>query len=161
MADPRHPNVVNVEEAPERTVEKGTRFGCRTRRLGAAGGSRALGCSWYEVPPGKRAFPFHFHTANEEAVYVLEGAGTLRLGDAEVAIRAGDWIGLVPGPEHPHQIVNTGAGPLRYLCLSTMLPTEVVGYPDSNKLGVLVWGQNGPAIRTIPRIPNGGTRCAR
>ena len=35
-----------------------------------------------------------------------------------------------------HQIVNTGAGELRYLAFSTRLDPDVVEYPDSNKFAV-------------------------
>ncbi|HZA13144.1 MAG TPA: cupin domain-containing protein [Myxococcaceae bacterium] len=133
----RHPNVVNVEELEPRAMSKGSRFACTTRRLGFESGGRGIGCSWYEIQPGRTAFPAHYHCANEEAVFVLEGEGTLRVGQANVALRAGDYVTLPPGPDHAHQIVNTGSAPLRYLALSTLHTTEVVGYPDSGKIGVM------------------------
>jgi uncharacterized cupin superfamily protein len=136
-SDRRHPNVVNLTELEPRTVSKGGRFGFTTRRLGHESGGRGIGCSWYEIDPGRTAFPAHYHCANEEAVFVLDGEGTLRIGDAKVPLRAGDYVTLPPGPAHAHQIVNTGTGPLRYLALSTLQATEVVGYPDSGKVGVL------------------------
>jgi uncharacterized cupin superfamily protein len=112
------------------------KFGYKRKRLGAAAGGKGIGASWFELAPGKRAFPFHYHLANEEAVYVLEGEGTLRLGDEEHPLRPGDYVTFIPGPP-AHQIVNTGSGPLRYLSLSTMLEPEVAIYPDSKKVGVL------------------------
>jgi uncharacterized cupin superfamily protein len=133
----RHPNVVNVDELEPRSLSKGSRFSFTTRRLGSESGARGIGCSWFEVQPGRTAFPAHYHCANEEAVFVLEGQGALRIGQANVALRAGDYVTLPPGPDHAHQIVNTGNGPLRYLAFSTLHPTEVVGYPDSGKIGVL------------------------
>jgi uncharacterized cupin superfamily protein len=137
MSERRHPLVVNLSEieAKPSMATAGTKFGSRTRQLGDPPAGRAIGCSWYEVEPGKAAFPFHWHAANEEAVYVLEGEGTLRIGDARVPIRAGDYIGMPTGPDHAHQIINTGSAPLRYLCFSTMNSVEVVGYPDSKKIG--------------------------
>ena len=133
----RHPNVVNVEELEPRAISKGMRFACAARRLGFESGARGIGCSWYEVQPGRTAFPAHYHCANEEAVFVLQGEATLRMGQATVALRTGDYVTLPPGPEHAHQIVNTGSAPLRYLAFSTLHATEVVGYPDSGKIGVL------------------------
>jgi uncharacterized cupin superfamily protein len=35
------------------------------------------------VPPGRRAWPYHYHLENEEAIYVLEGLGTLRIDEEE------------------------------------------------------------------------------
>ena len=52
----------------------------RQKQLGAAAGSERLGCSLYELPPGAQPWSYHYHAANEEALYVLSGTGTLRLG---------------------------------------------------------------------------------
>ena len=133
MSDRRHPHVVNLDEVPAQSTSVGSKFGATRKSLGALAGGRGLGCSWYEVPPGRSAFPAHYHAANEETIFVLDGEGTLRLGEARVAVRAGDYVALPPGPATAHRLENTGAGPLRYLCFSTMLPVEVCGYPDSGK----------------------------
>jgi hypothetical protein len=73
--------------------------------------------------------------AREAAMFVLEGEGMLRIGDDTVPIRAGDYATFPVGPRFAHQVQNTGAAPLRYLAMSTLHSTEVVGYPDSKKLG--------------------------
>lgn len=41
--------------------------GFRRKRLAAAAGADDLGCSLYELPPGKRSWPYHYHAANAEA----------------------------------------------------------------------------------------------
>jgi uncharacterized cupin superfamily protein len=131
----RHPHVVNIDEVPADEQGKG-QFGFRRRRLGPAAGGRAIGCSYFEVPPGKTAFPFHFHSAFEEVLFVLEGTGTLRVGKDAVPVRAGDYAGLPPGPDTAHALTNTGSGPLRYLALSgaaTPMTLDIVSYPDSKK----------------------------
>jgi uncharacterized cupin superfamily protein len=132
----RHPNVVNLEEVAPEDQQKGG-FQLRRRRLGAEGGSRALGCAYLEVPPGKTAFPVHFHSALEESIYVLEGTGTLRIGPDKVDLRAGDYVGIPAGPQSAHGLTNTGTTALRYLCMSapaTPATMDIVGYPDSKKL---------------------------
>jgi uncharacterized cupin superfamily protein len=91
--------------------------------------------------PGKRSFPFHYHLAQEEALYVLAGKATLRLGDREIALREGDYVALPAGPAHAHQLINSTAEACRYLSLSTADLPEIVLYPDSKKLGLL----GGPA----------------
>ena len=141
----RHPLVVNTDEVPamdaakvfNRTPEEMGAFGGRMRRLGAAVGAKMIGCSMYEIDPGKIAFPFHFHLANEESILVVSGTGTLRMGKDEVAVRAGDYVALPVGPDHAHQLKNTGSEVLRYYCFSTMNDPEVCGYPDSKKIGAL------------------------
>jgi uncharacterized cupin superfamily protein len=94
---------------------------------------RRIGCGIDIVPPGKRACPYHFHYAQEELFIVLEGEGTLRVAGEMLPIRAGDVISIPPGPDYPHQIVNTSDAPLKYLSLSTQEFPEVCEYPDSGK----------------------------
>jgi uncharacterized cupin superfamily protein len=124
----------SVSEAPDAKIEHGG-FAGRRKRLGDATAAEKIGCSWTEIQPGKKAFPFHFHTANEEAVFILEGEGVLRSGSEESPLHPGDYVSLPAGPPG-HQIINRGAAPLRYLALSTMIEPEVVVYPDSKKVGV-------------------------
>lgn len=132
----RHANVVNVEDIPKEEMGQGG-FGLRRRRIGVEAGTRALGCSHLEVPPGKTAYPFHFHSAHEEALYILEGTGTVRIGEDRVEVRAGDYVGFPAGPQFAHALTNTGEVPLRYLALSapaTPTTMDIVGYPDSKKV---------------------------
>lgn len=122
-------------ECDAQVSEQGA-FVFKRKRLGAAVGAKGLGVSWFEIPPGKKAFPFHYHLANDEAVFVLEGEGVLRSGEEEAPLRAGDYVAFPPGPPG-HQIVNRSHAPLRYLALSTMREPEVAVYPDSKKVGLL------------------------
>jgi uncharacterized cupin superfamily protein len=88
------------------------------------------------VPRGRRARPYHYHLANEEAVYVLEGSGTLRIGGEEIQVSEGDYVALPARAQAAHQIVNDSEVVLRYLCFSTMLEPDVMIYPDSGKVGI-------------------------
>jgi uncharacterized cupin superfamily protein len=142
----RHPNVVNVTEVKAGRLEKGSRFAMTNRLLGRATGARGIGCSLYEVPPGRAAFPNHYHCANEESLYVLEGTGTLHIGSDQVEVGPGDYATFPTGPAHTHQLFNTGTGPLRYLCFSTLLGTEVVGYPNSKKISAMSFDDAGTQV---------------
>ena len=130
----KHPNVTNLNEVEPRVVAKGKKFGFTGKRLGPASGAVSLGCSWYEIPPGKTAFPNHYHCANEEGLFILEGTGEARIDQDKVTVEQGDYLAYPVGPEHSHSLKNTVSVPLKYICISTMLTTEVVGYPDSKKL---------------------------
>ena len=151
MTERRHPNVINRDEVEPTTVQKGKHHGIG-RRLGPAAGNQQLGCMVMELPPGAISFPFHYHCMNEEAIYVLSGTGIARIGDKRVPVRPGDWIAYPVGPEHAHQMINEGTEPLVYLTLSTGHKCEVVGYPDSKKIGAMAgeaWDK--PWIRQIVR----------
>ena len=136
---PDHPNVVSEKELEWGESSHGETFGYRRKSLSLPTGGEKLGCSLYEVEPGRSAWPFHYHMANEEGIYVLEGSGTLRLGKAEVSISKGDYVTFpATRQEGAHQLVNTSDSTLRYLCSSTMVEPDVTVYPDSGKIGVLV-----------------------
>lgn len=136
MSERRHPHVVNVREVSPVESAKGDAYAFARRQLGAAAGSVQLGCSYMELPSGKKAWPRHWHAANEEALFILEGEGTLLVGDERVPLGAGDYVALPVGPDAAHQLHNTSAAPLRYLAFSTMLPTDITVYPDSNKVAL-------------------------
>jgi uncharacterized cupin superfamily protein len=138
MAEPRqHPQAANIDELEARSIGAGTKFGAAMKHLGFATGAKGIGCTWYEVAPGKAAFPRHFHCVNEESLFVLEGEGTLRIGNDNLTIRAGHYVTMPVGPEYAHQLRNTGSRVLRYLCFSTLTTADVVGYPDSKKIGAM------------------------
>lgn len=69
------PTVVNEADAESIDRSHGETFASRDIELGLTAGSEALGCTLYEVPPDHSAVPYHYHTANEEALYVLTGEG--------------------------------------------------------------------------------------
>jgi uncharacterized cupin superfamily protein len=170
MSDPvddRHRHIVHADQVPWVDMaevkradhpgdrDRGHQFGARARMLARAAGGAQLGCTMYEVPAGTRSFPLHYHLGNEEAIFVLDGAATLRLGDRELPIRAGDYIALPTGPALAHQVINASGAAVRYLCMSTMHSPEVAVYPDSNKIGVFAASTTGagvPAVRQFHRL---------
>ena len=87
------------------------------------------------MAPGKRSCPYHYHLAQEEMFVVLEGAGSLRVAGELLPVRAGDVIFIPPGPQYPHQLINTSDAPLKYLSISTQERPELCRYPDSGKTG--------------------------
>lgn len=148
----KHPNVTNLSEVEPRIEQKGSKFGFKAKRLGVPSGAKALGCSWYELVPGKTSFPQHFHCANEEAVFILEGTGEMRIENNRVPVEAGDYIALPIGPEHAHSLKNTGTTLLRYLSFSTLIATDVVGYPDSKKIMAIGAKDVSKGLRSSPDV---------
>lgn len=84
-------NAVQLSEIPLEKINapEGSAFGGDRRRVGAHIGARKLGYSFFSVPPGKAAFPYHAHSGNEEMIYVIDGEGVLRFGKEEIAVMAG------------------------------------------------------------------------
>ena len=113
-------------------------------------GDPGLGCSRYELPPGGKAWPYHYHAGNAEAMYVLEGTGRLRLDGEEYSLEPGDFVPFPTGPAGAHRVINDSSEPLHYLAFSTMDEPDVTVYPDSGKFGVYAGSPpGGRAERTL------------
>lgn len=133
----RSEHVVQLDDLEWVEFSQGEKLGLRAKRLGKEAGGRRLGCTYYEVPPGRRPFPYHWHTANEEALYIVSGRGTLRLAGEELPIGKGDYVACPVGEEGAHQVINSSDEPLCLLSFSTMIEPEIAVYPDSGKIGAM------------------------
>jgi uncharacterized cupin superfamily protein len=127
---------VNVFSSDWDEEEPTAGFAAKRLRLGRRLDAELLGASVYELPPGERSFPAHFHHANEELLLVLAGQLTARLEGGESELQAGHAVLFRRGPAGLHQFVNRSDQPVRFLVVSTMIAPEVAEYPDSGKLGV-------------------------
>ncbi|MDP6559205.1 MAG: cupin domain-containing protein [Candidatus Binatia bacterium] len=145
----RHINVVHISEVTSEALKTldGSSFGALRQRVGAAVGANKLGYSFFTVPPGKAAFPFHLHNRNKELIYIVEGNGTLRLRNSEVTVSSETFIACPLGHDLPHQLINTAQSDLRYLVVSTMEYPEIAEYPDSNKIGAYVTSASSGATK--------------
>ncbi len=138
--------IINIEDVtlyprPPAFAAKGAAAEIFDGKMGPIGsilGAQKLGYNITEVPPGKRAFPFHNHRVNEEMFFILQGHAEVRIGTETFSIRKGDIIACPPGSAaSAHQIINTGSEALRYLAVSTKISPEIAEYPDSGKFGIL------------------------
>jgi uncharacterized cupin superfamily protein len=102
-------------------------------------GSRLLGGSLYELPPGERTWPYHYEQGCEEWVIVVTGRPTLRAADGERELEPGDVAIFPEGPAGAHQVINRSDETCRVLVLSSKAPIAIVHYPDSGKVGL--WSQ--------------------
>ena len=143
----RHPHIINLAELAWDRINgpEGSLFGGERKRVGLKIGAEKLGYSFFKVTPGKTSFPYHTHTGNEEMMYIITGAATLRFGNEDLQVTAGDVIACPPGSDYPHQLINTGAADLTYLVVSTMEYPDISQYPDSNKIGAYASPAGGPA----------------
>ena len=110
-------------------------FRLRSTRLGPPLGAEKAGASVYELEPGQRTFPYHFHYGNEEWLIVLRGRAMLRTPDGERELVEGDVVCFPAGPAGAHAVRNDTREPVRILIASTLNAPSVVVYPDSDKLG--------------------------
>ena len=106
--------VVHYEQIESAPVEMQGAAGCRIRCLiGPEDAAPSFSMRQFELSPGGST-PKHAH-GHEHEVFVLEGSGVVLEDEVEHALRPGVVV-FVP-PNQPHQFRNTGAGPLKFLCL--------------------------------------------
>ena len=146
--------IINLDDLEYQEWGNGDRFEARLGAISARIGAHNLGYNLTILSPGKCAFPFHSHRANEEMFFILEGEGEVRLGPDRHPVRSGDVIACPSGgPETAHQIINNSkSAELKFLAVSTQLSPEVAEYPDSNKTGVM---------SQLPPGPDGKPRVLR
>ena len=87
--------------------------------------AKKLGAGFDILAAGKRSCPYHYHLAQEEMFVILQGAGSLRVAGEMLPVRAGDVVVIPPGPEYPHQFINTSDAPMHYLSISTQERPEI------------------------------------
>ena len=103
------------------------------------GGAKNALVSVYEIPPGKSAYPYHYHHKNEETFCILSGVGILRTPEGERKVAAGELLFFPTGPEGAHKITNASETEmLVYIDFDVVHDIDVAVYPDSEKIGV--WG---------------------
>jgi uncharacterized cupin superfamily protein len=141
----------NFNEIPTEREAREPLYDTMCARLAAGTAARKLGASIDTVAPGKLSCPYHFHHAQEEMFIILEGNGSLRVAGEMLPLREGDVIFIPPGPEYPHQIINTSEAPLKYLSISTREFPEICEYPDSNKYLAMMRDEHGTSFNGLQR----------
>ncbi|HEX4388306.1 MAG TPA: cupin domain-containing protein [Steroidobacteraceae bacterium] len=119
------------------------------RRLGEALGLTRIGISLATLEPGKESSMRHWHTLEDEFVYVLEGEVLLRTGAGEQPLTAGMCAGFPAGSRDGHQLVNRGARTARYLVVSNRDPQDLAHYSDADV--DLMWDAPGARGRMARR----------
>lgn len=141
----------NIEQVEKTHDQRPPLYDSVGARLTTGTAASKLGASIDIVAPGMRSCPYHFHYAQEEMFIVLEGTGSLRVAGEQLPIKTGDVIFIPPGPEYPHQIINTSDAPLKYLSISTREQPELVEYPDSGKFLASALREDAQPVRYMQR----------
>ncbi len=85
-----------------------------------------------EVEPGSETTEHHKHYHEEECLYILEGAGTARVGAESYEVKAGDFVGFRKGGL-AHSLKNSGTDTLRCIVVSQRKQHDVSDYPRKGK----------------------------
>jgi uncharacterized cupin superfamily protein len=124
------PDQFVVEEIPAQGSEKPD----RTLWISEAGGLTQFGAFIEELQPGSRSSIKHWHSAEDEMVYVLEGEIMLIEGDAETVLRAGDAATFQAGVPVGHFLDNRSTKATRCLVVGTRSTVDTIMYPDIDRI---------------------------
>ena len=101
------------------------------RQLGDAGGMTQFGVNLLELAPGAWSSQRHWHTNEDEFVYVLSGEVTLVTDAGEEKLRAGDCAGFPRNTRDGHHLINRSRTKTA-VCLEvgTRVEVDYIEYPD-------------------------------
>ncbi len=105
----------------------------RRRRLGDAAGLTQFGVNLLQLSPGSWSSQRHWHSCEDEFIYVLEGEVVLVYEGGEELLKAGDCAGFKAGAADGHHLQNRSSAEARVLEIgtrSTPPGSERVTYPD-------------------------------
>ncbi len=124
-------------------------------RLGDAAGLTQFGVNLLRLPDGQWSSQRHWHTAEDEFVWVLEGEVVLVDDAGETVLRAGDCAGFPAGEPNGHHIVNRSGREAVLLEVGSRRPGEDrAAYPDID----LAWTGEGYAHKDGTPYPPAGRR---
>jgi len=154
---------IDIETAP-------TRFGtgypppydepCRARKrwkLGDAAGLTQFGVNLMRLPPGAWTSQRHWHTAEDEFVWVVEGEVVMVTDAGEEVLRAGDCAGFKAGVPDGHHLQNRSDREAVLLEVGSRRPSEDgCDYPDIDM--IIRPGEEDPRRRDGTPYANGARR---
>ena len=113
-----------------------SRMGDRVkRRLGEAFGLTHFGVNLVHLGPGGQSALRHWHTQEDELVYVLSGELVLITDAGEQTVTSGMCVGFPAGSTNAHHFVNRSDRPASYLEIGDRIPADKGHYPDDD----LMW----------------------
>ncbi len=105
-------------------------LGRSRKRLGNAAGLTQFGVNLTTLKPGAASALRHWHTGEDEFVYMLSGEVVLCENGGEVVLRPGDAAGFKAGVPNGHCLVNRSDRDAVYLEVGTRAARESAEYPD-------------------------------
>lgn len=100
------------------------------QRLGNAGGLRDFGVNLIRLPPGNWSSQRHWHSHEDEFVYVLDGEVILVEDDGETVLRGGDCAAFPKGSGNGHHMINRSDAVAVYLEVGSRSPDDLTTCSD-------------------------------
>ncbi len=102
------------------------------KRVGEAAGLKNFGVNLTTLEPGAQSALRHWHSAQDEFVYVVQGELTLITNEGEQQLVAGEMAGFAAGVANGHHLVNRSGRPAVYLEVGDRTFPDRADYPDED-----------------------------
>ena len=122
-------------------VETGTNYpapfqsavdGRSRQRIGNAAGLTNFGVNLTTLAPGSQSALRHWHSTQDEFIYVVQGEVVLATDDEEQLLKAGEMAGFAAGSALGHHLINQSDCPAIYLEIGDRTSLDQVNYPDQD-----------------------------
>ena len=100
------------------------------QKLGDAGGLTDFGVNLTSLPPGNWSSQRHWHSEEDEFVYILAGELVLIEDAGETLLRAGDCAAFKKNSGNGHHMINRSATTALYLEIGSRSPTDLITCSD-------------------------------
>jgi len=143
-----YPVAVTAGEAPHRT--KASNYpepfasqmaGRRKQPLGELFGLTNFGVNLVRLAPGAVSALRHFHTKQDEFVYVVQGNPTLHTNEGKTRLSPGMCAGFKAGNGNGHRLLNETTEEVIYLEVGDRTPGDEGHYPDDDLKALMVNGK--------------------
>ena len=120
-------------------VERGTTYpnefksavaGRSRQRVGNAAGLTNFGVNLTTLTPGSQSALRHWHSAQDEFIYVVQGELVLVTDAGEQTLRTGEMAGFPAGVANGHHLINRSQATATYLEIGDRTMPDRVDYPD-------------------------------
>ena len=104
------------------------------KRLGDAGGLCDFGVNLMRLPPGSWSSQRHWHSHEDEFVYLLEGELVLVEDQGETVLRAGDCAAFAKNSGNGHHMINRSDTVAVYLEVGSRSADDVITCSDTDMM---------------------------
>jgi uncharacterized cupin superfamily protein len=123
--------IIPVNKGTGYPPEFGTPCAERLRqRLGDAGGLMDFGVNLTRLPPGNWSSQRHWHSHEDEFIYLIGGELTLVEDRGETVLRAGDCAAFPKGTGNGHHMINKSDAVAVYLEVGSRHPDDLTTCSD-------------------------------
>ena len=135
MSEPKHPAIMAAWVKPRRGSSYPPPFdapcaGREKHALGDAFGLTDYGINQVTLPPGTASSQRHWHSAEDEFVYILAGYPTLVTDAGRTLLEPGMCAGFPAGSGDGHHLLNETEEVVSYLEVGSRRPGDDVEYSD-------------------------------